>query len=454
MSVLEADVSLFESIDEEEDITTAVPEFLLTELRKNGSIPPPSTPPKNYGKNMSKDKAVISSILNEGKLNQVQKEKLSASLLLGDYEIFEQDQQQQSIESVNNRFQSNMLSPHKTKTMAHIQRHGHRPRFLELESNRAEINSPQQKFIISSAKAPEKREGYYWAGKFMERLPEVRVAKSKVKVVDAEKQPAIVGAYKKAKEDNVRQNAEFVREFRKQAALRKESLQESLSHQIEVHKKLQRFREKLRARLQERGDKQIGMIMRCIDEEMVHGFLETHKGFSMSVDAILAQVGSTNIAARTLKPTSMAEDMFEDEDFDEDYYGGMQTYMTTSNVDTINPKVPPSFAVKSMKHGKADLKPRRSDSPYGPSSHFQLHGASVGGQASPIVFPAFLPEDSALGSLQSSTLSGITREDFNLRQNPARARSTSVPPSLRRMNDRRGKQTSADRKGADVLGLV
>lgn len=465
VSVFEADVSFGDATgtnEEEEDITSAVPEFLLTELRKNGSVPPSTPPDKNYGKNISKDKAVISSILNDGNLNQVQKEKLSASLLLGDYEIFEQDPQEikQSNESfVRTQSQSHMLSPHNTKTMAHLQRHGHRPRFLEIESSRAEINAPEQKFKSPTIKGPEKREGYYWAGKFMERLPEVKTVKSTVKAVAAEKQPAIVGAYKKAREDNIRQSAEFVREYRKQAALKKESVQESLLHQLEVHKKLQRFREKLKARLQERGDKQIGMIMRCIDEEMVHGFLETHKGFSMSVDAILAQVGSSNIAARTLRPSSLAEGVFEDEDeeWDEDYLGGMQTYLTASNVETMNPKMAPSFAVKSMKRSKADGRSRRADSPSGPSSAFQLQGASFGGQqGGPIVLPAFQPENSdafsSLNSLQSSTLSGITGEDQNLQRNNAKSRSTSVPPSLRRLNERRGKQPTS-RQGKEILGF-
>ena len=67
--------------------------------------------------------------------------------------------------------------------------------------------------------------------------------------------------------------------------------------------------QKLKERLKERGDPQMGSVMRCVDEHVVHRFLAQHRGYNMSVDAILAQVGASRSASSNL---SRPEEIFDE----------------------------------------------------------------------------------------------------------------------------------------------
>ena len=44
--------------------------------------------------------------------------------------------------------------------------------------------------------------------------------------------------------------------------------------------------------MKDKSDPLLGPIMRCVDDSMLHHFLTEYKGYSMSIDAIIAMLGN------------------------------------------------------------------------------------------------------------------------------------------------------------------
>jgi len=93
-------------------------------------------------------------------------------------------------------------------------------------------------------------------------------------------------------------DASKVKQFRGTAVDHKGEYARQKKREIDIKKKMAAFKEKLHKRLREKNDPQLSSIMRTLDDAVIFNFIESYKGCTMSIDAILQHIGA-NVAPST-----------------------------------------------------------------------------------------------------------------------------------------------------------
>ena len=162
-------------VSNDEEYRSSIPEFLLKKLRRR-NIPIILHPKKNYNpqENVSgspPEQNAVQKIVNNKHMSSLQKEKVCTSILLGEYDISPK-QHHESIDSFKSASMASSFDalPHElTKQLAHLKRHNHRSKFLEVGSTAVPIRTVNPMKILSEEKLrlikKDKDVTYTWAGK-------------------------------------------------------------------------------------------------------------------------------------------------------------------------------------------------------------------------------------------------------------------------------------------------
>jgi len=191
-------------------------------------------------------------------------------------------------------------------------RHSTRLNFLELVSDTApvhEINIVNEMKKTKSSRETRKQ-GFTWAGEYVENKPEVfnitRDTELNRKRDHELKVMSIAHAQTLSKKSALGRNREEVRNIRTESVRLRDEMRKANMRKLDEKKRLATVREKLYEKLKATNDPLLGPIMRCADNAFLHSFMEDFKGYSMSVDAIIALLGKTLGSDRhTAKPTSI-----------------------------------------------------------------------------------------------------------------------------------------------------
>jgi hypothetical protein len=240
-------------------------------------------------------------------------------------------------------------------------RHSTKLNFLELVSDAApvhEINIVEE--MKKSKSSREMRpQGFTWAGQYVENKPEVfnitRDTELNRKRDQELKVMSISHAQTLSKKAALERNREEVRNVRTESVRLRDEMRKANMRKLDEKKRLATVREKLYEKLKATNDPLMGPIMRCADDAFLHGFLEDFKGYSMSVDAIIAVLGKTlGTEKRTAKPTNI----------------------DTSGNNVLSPENQPfsnvGYRVRSPKHPSP-----RSNSGLGPAANAQGIGVAL-----------------------------------------------------------------------------
>jgi hypothetical protein len=76
--------------------------------------------------------------------------------------------------------------------------------------------------------------------------------------------------------------------LRREAEEQQRRQRDQLLDRVEMRRRVQEFRRKLLNRLKEKNDPHLGSWMRRLDDAVIIGFIDTYKGYTMSIDAILS----------------------------------------------------------------------------------------------------------------------------------------------------------------------
>lgn len=372
-----------ETINSEED---HLPPALLQKLKiRSNTVGSTNNADKKIqsSPNESNESSAIRKVLNETGANSGQREKLCASLLFGSYEVLENVPKS----PLSPTSSVEVLPPGLTKNLAHLKRHGHQNRFLELESSRAPVHRLPPTAIVSKEKMrrvgmEEKNVSFTWAGQSIRMNPRTAIespanaADSKAaeaRRLKMERQACLAEAVQNSKMETLRRRADHVRQVRDIAMRHREAEQEALAQKHSVHRKLESFREKLKERLLEREDPQSGLLMRCLTNDVVHKFLSTHRGYNMSIDAIIAEL-TASIASSKALPTNCSNLSRPDEIFDDlDSFRRLEAHrFINSNGSSVKKK---PVALNPTRY----FKPRTEKPVVGPGDQIlSLLGSSVG----------------------------------------------------------------------------
>ena len=245
--------------------------------------------------NLRKKDAFVRNIFNSNKLNHRQKEHIAANILLGKDEV--------TAKAPVFWQRSGRMSPSRVgniETDGHRQRHQYSHRCVELVGGSVDIpemsvKELKQKQITLKQKKSVTPKGFIWANEYIPAVEpyKLEVHRSFEGVTPSQNREYIVDAISRHNTVKAKRNAEQVRSLKAIALEEKSHLGEDILREVAIKKKLKTFRRKLHVYLEQKGEKQRGDIMRCIDEETIFTFMENFKGYSMSPDAILSLLGAS-----------------------------------------------------------------------------------------------------------------------------------------------------------------
>ena len=186
--------------------------------------------------------------------------------------------------------------------------------FLELESNSSLIPELSPKKFVEQKKLKLRNDKgrsklYTWAGKSVNEVPygidpfpKYRPSTVDSNIRKNNKTLSLNRGKKLYKDIDKRRNVEVIRDIKRIATEEKDKRGDEKSKEIEIRKHYLDFRSRLKKKLEEMKNPQTPEILRCIDDSMVHHFVQKYKGMAMTVDAIISFLVTTVGSSGTITP--------------------------------------------------------------------------------------------------------------------------------------------------------
>lgn len=221
--------------------------------------------------------------------NYAQKERIATKILKGEYNV----SQKYEVVSKNEGYNPFKQESHAT---AVLRRHQVSNKMFELKSQPASFSNPDPEVKKSLAIERNKDLGqgerlFVSRGKHVPAVPlHVPVRQQKTKIILPPKKDILA--------HEIALDAAKIKHFRGNMPNYRADFTFHKKREIEIRKKMASFKEKLFNRLREKHDPQLTDIMRTLDDSVIYNFIESYKGCTMSVDAILMHIGA-NVSPST-----------------------------------------------------------------------------------------------------------------------------------------------------------
>lgn len=245
--------------------------------------------------------------------------------------------------------------------------------FLQLKSEAVpikELNVTEEIKKYRSKKDFSVTGGFTWGNDYISPVPEVYNVKNKTELnkknLHSQRIASVARAQMESKKAAISRNIEEVKNIRIESMKQKEYIKNINSKKLEDKKKIEDLRQKILERLKDKHDPMLGPIMRCIDDALLFHFMEQFKGYSMSVDAVIALIGKSLGSDNTiLKPKETTPDnvelVIEKQPFVADGYGVRSPKFIANANRPVSPHretmVPPGSAPKSLRDGNMLVEP-------------------------------------------------------------------------------------------------
>ena len=174
------------------------------------------------------------------------------------------------------------------------------PSFISVESSSAIIPPLSPKKVIERYKHKKIHDDgrskiYTWAGKAVSQVnpgfdpfPKHRPATVDANIRKINRTKSLANASKLYKDLDKRRTVETVKQIKDLATEEKKKKYEGKSKEVEIRKRYNEFRKRLKVTLQETRNPQTAEILKCIDDSMIHHFVSKYKGMVVTIDAIVS----------------------------------------------------------------------------------------------------------------------------------------------------------------------
>jgi hypothetical protein len=247
---------------------------------------------------------MIAQVFGDGRINLAQKEKIARSILEGEYRVGEAMRRADgtragrvaAVHDLDVARGEGLLQRHKMK----------KPRFIEVDGTQVPvivadpwtILAHEQKKRRDEIKGGEKKTGFFLFNQYIpeEKVPirpgpsEKSMASSKSQAEFLQRKTRLLQA---SKLNEVKKAKNSVSEMVVAAAEVKRKFSEKTHDKKQLRKRIEQFRSKILARLKEKNHPLTGRIMRSLTDKEAEAIMERFRGFTMSVDAIIALVGTS-----------------------------------------------------------------------------------------------------------------------------------------------------------------
>ena len=111
--------------------------------------------------------------------------------------------------------------------------------------------------------------------------------KSSQNSIEAEQQSIISYAYAQSIKKKIKRNVNEIKELKTAKSRIQADHELAVLKKSQLMKRISDFRKLIANRLDDRKDPNSTMIMKCIDDSLIHDFLEKYKGKEMSIDTVI-----------------------------------------------------------------------------------------------------------------------------------------------------------------------
>ena len=253
--------------------------------------------------------AKVPSLFQDKNMTHAMKESLAISIMKGTHELSPDNNNNTwtgGVTDISNRYDDRNYYTYNPKLRYN------EPSFISVESSSAVIPQLSPKKVIQRHKHKKIHDDgrsklYTWAGKVVSQvkpgydpLPKHRPATVHANILKINRTKSLANASKMYKDLDKRRSVETVRQI-KDIAIEEKRKKNVKSKEVEIRKRYNEFRKRLKMTLHETRNPQTAEILRCIDESMIHHFVSKYKGMAVTVDAIVSflvkSVGSSGAVA-------------------------------------------------------------------------------------------------------------------------------------------------------------